>query len=426
MTIDPKTIAESALHRMQSAGFDDCHVSVTISRQDELNIAHNEASLLRSTESYGIALLAILDGRKASVTLTDITDNAIAEEIKGLAERVESAPQDEANAVSVNQIGHFEQGPLESNLDILAEKANELLEFRASHSPKVNIEEGTVAHRVARFHEVNSQGTALSSMVGCFDLGVMCTASENGKSSSFNHSGGRANDLSGKSAAQWFAIGDMLKDTQQQIDTRPLDARFTGDVIFSPSAVSDLIGWLLQQLSAQALIAGSSVYKDKVGEQIAASALSVHSCFDAPGHVPFTVDGFLTKPIQLIDKGELSTLLLDLYGSRKTNLPHTPSTSGWRIDPGSESKAALIASIGRGALVNRLSMGSPAANGEFSGVIKNSFMIEDGTIGKALSDTMVAGNIAQMLMDINGISAEHIDYGGEDFPWLRIPGMHFS
>ena len=77
-------------------------------------------------------------------------------------------------------------------------------------------------------------------------------------------------------------------------------------------------------------------------------------------------------------------------------------------------------------MVNRLSMGSPAANGEFSGVIKNSFMIEDGTIGKALSDTMVAGNMAQMLMEINGISAEHIDYGGEDFPWLRIPGMHFS
>jgi PmbA protein len=254
----------------------------------------------------------------------------------------------------------------------------------------------------------------------------VCTASEKEKSSSFNGAGGSANDLSGRSAAEWFAIGDVLKDTEQQIDTRSIDARFTGDVILAPGAVSDLIGWLLQQLSAQALIAGSSVYKDRVGEQVATPALSVRSRFDAPGHRTFTTDGFTTEPIHLIDNGELTTLLLDRYGSRKTSLSHTPSTSGWRIDPGSESKAALVGAVERGALVNRLAMGVPAANGEFSGVIKNSFIIEGGSVGKALSDTMVAGNMAQMLMDINGISAEHIDYGGEDFPWLRIPGMHFS
>jgi PmbA protein len=426
MATDPKQVAESALDRMQSAGFDDCQVSVTFSQQDELNIAHNEASLLRSTENYDIALVAILDGRKASVALTDVNEDAIADELRGLLERVESAPQDEANAVSAGQTGHFEQGPLLSDLDILAQKAGELLEFRASHSPRVNIEEAAVAHRLVRFHEVSSQGTALSGTVGCFDLGVVCTASEKGKSSSINETEGSTNDLSAKSAAQWFAIGDMLEDTQRQIDTRSVDGRFVGDVILAPAAVSDLVNWLLEQLGPRALIAGTSVYKDRVGDQIAASALSLSSSFDAPGHLPFSADGFVAQPIQLIDKGELTTLLLDLYGSKKTRLPHTPSSSGWRIWPGNESKAALIASVGRGALVNRLAMGAPVANGDFSGVIKNSFIIEDGSIGGALSDTMVAGNMAKMLMDINGVSAEHIDYGGGDYPWLRIPGMHFS
>ena len=65
-------------------------------------------------------------------------------------------------------------------------------------------------------------------------------------------------------------------------------------------------------------------------------------------------------------------------------------------------------------------------NANWTLAIKNSFIIEDGKVGAALSETMVAGNMAQMLRDISGISAEHIDYGGEDFPWLRIPGMHFS
>jgi PmbA protein len=426
MTVEPKQIAETALERMQAAGFQDSHVSVTVSEQDELNIAHNEPSLLRSTENYNIALVGILDGRKAAATLTDIGDSAIADAAKDLFERVQSAPQDDANAVSADQVGHFEQGPVAPDLDLLAEKTNELLDYRASSTPKVMIEEGGATHRLSRTHEVTSRGTSLSCTVGCLDLGLMCTATEGDKASSFNYSGGRTNDLSGKHAAEFFALGDMLADTQNQIDTQSLGEQFTGEVILAPTAVSDLVGWLLHQLGSQALIADSSVYKDSVGGQIAAASLSLRSNFDAPGHAPFTADGFKAEPMVLLEQGKLTTLLPDLYGSRKTGLPHTPSTSGWSIDPGSDSKADLIASVKKGALVSRLSMGAPAANGDFSGVIKNSFIVEDGKVGAALAETMVAGNMAQMLKDISGISSEHIDYGGEDFPWLRIPGMHFS
>jgi PmbA protein len=426
MSIDPRQIAESTLERMQSAGFDDSHVSVTASEQDELNVSHNEASLLRSTENYGISLLGILDGRRASATLTDLSEDAIGREVASLAERVKSAPQDPANAVSSAQSGHFEQGPLDSDLDLLADKVRELLDYRNNQAGKVTIDEGAASHFVSRSHEVTSQGTALSSVLGCQNLMVMCTATEGERSSSFNYTGGSTHDLGEKHASEWFAVGDMLSETERQIDTHSFDAPFKGGVILAPGAVSDLVGWLLQQLSSGAMIADSSVYKDSVGERIAAPALSVRSYTDAPGHTPFTGDGFRTEPIQLLDEGRLTTLLLDLYGSRKTGLPHTPSPSAWRIDPGSTSKAELIGSIERGALVSRFSMGAPAANGDFSGVIKNSFKIEGGEVGSALSETMVAGNMARMLLDIDGISKEHIDYGGEDYPWLRISGLHFS
>lgn len=426
MTVDPTQIAESTLARMQAAGFDDSHVSVSVSSQDELNIAHNEPSLLRSTENYQIALAGILNGRKASTTLTDIADDAVAAAVSGLYERVQSAPKDDANAVSAGQTGHFEQGPVDSNLDLLAEKTSELLAFRGSEAPRVMIEEGGATHRVSRTHELTSRGTSLSCTVGCFELGAMCTASENGKASSFNYTGGRANDLQDKPAADWFAIGDMLRDTEQQIDTQSIESSFTGDVVLAPGAVADLVGWLLLQLGSQALIAGSSIYRNSVGEQVAAPLLTLRSNFDAPGHAPYTADGFAAVPILLLDAGKLTTLLPDHYGSLKTGLPHVPSTSGWRIDPGQDARVDMIAGVKRGALVNRLSMGRPAANGDFSGIIKNSFIIEDGKVGSALGEAMIAGNMARMLLDIDAVSAEHIDYGGEDFPWLRIPGLHFS
>jgi PmbA protein len=423
---DPRAIAENALARMQAAGFDDSQVTVTIAQQDELNIAHNEASLLRSTESYSVALVGILDGRKAAAALTDTRDDVLSQEIAGLVERVASAPQDDANIVSAGQTGSFTSGPLHSDLDLLAEKVSEILAFRAEQTGKVTIEEGSAAHRVDRTHLVTSRDTALSSSTGCLDLGVMCTATEGARSSSFNHSGGSALDLRATHAAEWFAIGDMLRETQRQIDTQPIGSRFVGDVIMAPGAVADLVSWLVQQLSAHALIAGSSVYRDRVGTAIASPSLSIANVPQAPGAAPFTVDGFIAEPLQLVDGGTLTTLLLDLYGSRKTGLPHTPSMSAWQIRPGDRSREELIGSVTRGALVNRLSMGAPAANGDFAGVIKNSFIIEDGQVGSALSDTMVSGNMAQMLLDIDGISREHIDYGGADYPWLRIPGLRFS
>ena len=73
---------------------------------------------------------------------------------------------------------------------------------------------------------------------------------------------------------------------------------------------------------------------------------------------------------------------------------------GWDIAAGTTPLDALLAGVPRGALVDRLSMGRPAANGDFSGVIKNSFAIRDGEVGHALSETMISGNVAQMLRDV--------------------------
>jgi PmbA protein len=71
-------------------------------------------------------------------------------------------------------------------------------------------------------------------------------------------------------------------------------------------------------------------------------------------------------------------------------------------------------------------MGSPASNGDFSGVIKNSFEVENGAISGALSETMISGNVARMLRDVAGVSRERIDSGGHVLPSLLIGGLHFS
>jgi len=129
----------------------------------------------------------------------------------------------------------------------------------------------------------------------------------------------------------------------------------------------------------------------------------------------------------VLEAGRLGTLTPGFYASRRTGLPHVPTAAGgWELAAGATALETLIAGVRRGALVDRLSMGNPAANGDFSGVVKNSFLIEGGEVGPALSEVMVTGNMAQMLLAVSAVSRERIDTGALCLPWLRIGGAHFS
>jgi len=426
MSNDVYSTADRALEEMVSVGFEQAQVSVTISDQDELNIMHNEPSLLRSTEDHALSLTGIVDGRKAVMALTDLSPGAMVDGVSELIERARLAPQDEANAVSEGEESHFEQGPLEGDMDLMALKVEELIDFRASHTPKMQIEEGAAVHRVARECLVTSGGTRLTCEVGCYQLQVFGAATDGDKTSSFNYTGGGTNALAGTHASDHFGIGEMMAETEQQIETSAISGNFVGDIILAPGAVMDLLGWLLGQIRDMSLIADTSLFKERVGEQIASDKLNVRSRFDGAGHVPWSADGFVAHPLTLLQDGRLNYLLPSLYGSLKTGIKHTPSSSGWSIDAGDTAKADMIEDIEQGAMVNRLSMGSPGPSGDFSGVIKNSFIITGGQMGQALSETMIAGNMASMLNDIVSLSSEHLDNGSHDFPWIRIANLNFS
>lgn len=290
----------------------------------------------------------------------------------------------------------------------------------------MQIEEGAASHRVSRECLLTSGGSKLSCAVGSYDLQVFGAATDGENSSSFNYTGGRANDLGGAHASELFGIGAMMAETEQQIQTQSIGGNFVGTIILAPSAVSSLLGWLLGNLGDMSLISDTSLFKEHVGQEIANNQLSIRSNFEAPGHAPYSGDGFVTEALTVVEQGKLNCLLPSLYGSRKTGIKHVPSTSGWAIDAGTTAKSDLIANIDKGAMVNRISMGSPGRNGDFSGVIKNSFVIENGEIGHALSETMIAGNMANMLNDIIAVSSERQDFGGENYPWISIGGLNFS
>ena len=86
----------------------------------------------------------------------------------------------------------------------------------------------------------------------------------------------------------------------------------------------------------------------------------------------------------------------------------------------------MISSIDRGILLSRFSGGSPSDNGDFSGVAKNSYYIEKGKIKYPISETMISGNICQMLHNIKDVSKETINFGSSIYPWIQFSGITIS
>ena len=418
--------ARYGLQIMLSVGFDDALVSTEAVTADELSIAHNEASLLRSTEQHSIALTGIVGGRKASTELTDLSDENIRAAASRLLQDAQSAPVDTANAVSEAQSGRVERGPLTSDADMLALKAQELLDFRANEAQQFQMEEASASHMRVLSKILTSRGSDINENRGWYSLGVMGTARNGEASSSLNYTGGAANALDEAHAADYFGIRTMMHETIAQTHPKGLDEKFSGEVILTPHAACDFLYWLLGQLSDVQLISGSSLYRDSVGAEIAASILSIRSHFDAPGVSATSADAFTVHPVHLLDKGVLNCLLPSQYGSLKTGIAHVPVSNGWEIDAGETALEDMVSGVEHGALVGRLSMGAPAANGDFSGVIKNSFLLRHGQQANALAEVMITGNMAKMLKAITAISRERLDTGSLVMPWIRIPGVVFS
>ena len=80
----------------------------------------------------------------------------------------------------------------------------------------------------------------------------------------------------------------------------------------------------------------------------------------------------------------------------------------------------------RGLIVGGFSGGHPGANGEISGVAKNSFYIEDGKIKGAVMETMINGNLADIFQNVSAVSEELVCDGTSVLPYMACEGMIIS
>jgi PmbA protein len=208
-------------------------------------------------------------------------------------------------------------------------------------------------------------------------------------------------------------------------------------VVFDPRVARGLISALLGAISGPSIARGTSFLKDRLGERIFPEAITI---IDDPHRrrgmrsKPFDGEGLPNRRRAIIDKGVLTTWLLDLrsarqlhlestgHAARGTSSPPGPSPTNVWIEPGAVSPQALMSDIGSGLYVTEMmGMGVNGVTGDYSRGAAG-FWIDKGEIAFPVSEMTVAGNLKDMFLRL--AAADDLEFkAGMDAPTLRIDDL---
>jgi len=214
-------------------------------------------------------------------------------------------------------------------------------------------------------------------------------------------------------------------------------------VVLDPYIVTNFLGVLSPSLSAESVQKGKSVFAGKIGEMVAAKNVSIIDDGIMPGGIlssPFDGEGVVCQKTVLVDKGNLSTFLHNTYTAAKDNVKSTGNgtrgsykstpdvgTTNFYLDKGDLTRENLLKDVEQGLYVTEV-MGIHTANpisGDFS-VGAAGIWIENGEFKYPVRGVAIAGNLATLLMSIDGIADDLTFFVGKGAPTVRIKDMVIS
>ena len=401
------------------------------SQKQELNVENGEFKLMRTVYDYYTSLKVYKDNKMGTASGNDLSKEALvklAEDSEGAAL---SSPEDPCHDIAPDQGKEvFRQGIYEPDMDKFIERIQECLDAIKKEFPKVLVMAAVGSYDKSHWISRNTNGTEFEDYSGHYSFYIEISASEDGVNTGISGAYVQVEKLD-KPFMELGRFRKSLEDITNSIHTKSLDGKFDGTVILTPGAAAQFVSMLIgNYISDDVIIDGTSLWLDKVGEQVASDKLTISK-------KPFddrivcgergTWNGFKSEDVTLIEKGVLKTHSLTLYAANKTGRKVVKNT-GWDlvIEPGDKSIDEIIKSVDKGLIMGGFSGGQPGANGDFSGVAKNSFYVENGEVKYAVSETMVNGNLAEIFKSIRAISKELVGDGTSVVPYIAVDGVIIS
>ncbi|MCM2266529.1 MAG: metallopeptidase TldD-related protein [Elusimicrobiales bacterium] len=424
-------ICQDYLAALKQAGAEKAQCVLTSSERHIMAFEAGRISMFRTSRGFEAGLTAISNGRWGSSSSSALDAAGIAsaagETLSAAAASVADPARDITPSGPAGSLDNGVAGPDAGKMfDRLAEFLSDIklrypcLKFRTAH----------LSFSEEKKVFSNSIGLSLEARTGLYELLLIFCSAAKGRTSNFNHFIGCARDLS-KPLMSWGGVDRLFEQSAEHMAARPLEGKFHGDIVVSPECLWDFLSFVTNDaLRDNKMISGMSVYKGRIGERVAHRDFTLRSLPGADSMAaayPVTKEGERTENADIMECGVLKNCLLSRYAAAKTGLRHVRSDGEcYVVEPGKSELGELISSVKKGLLVTRFSGATPNERGDFSGIAKNSFYIENGRVLFPISETMISGNVPEMLKCITGISRERINSGYSIYPWISFSGINIS
>ncbi len=428
---DLKQVAFKVKEALMKEGAKKAQYTASEKITHEFNVDGGEFSLFRTLFDNSLSVTAFKDDKKGTIFINKFNDAAIAAAAADCIKSAESGIADPAYDIAPQQEAKvFREGAYEPDVDRFFERTKELMADIAARHPKILMEQMVVQHEKIHSFYQNTNGTEFETFRGYYTVELMFSGHDGDATTSFFSSYIKTTSLD-TPLIELGSIDKDLADVEAQLVTVPLTGKFEGVAVLAPSSLgSFLFSALGNFVTDSVILEKTSIWLEKLHKQVADPRITIklapHDERIVCGE-RFTADGFLSKDYAVIKDGILQNFMLGLYTANKTGYAHAPNSSyELVIDAGDTALADIVSGIKKGILVGRFSGGNPGTNGDFSGVAKNSFLIEDGKVTGAVSETMINGNLADMLNNLVAISKETVADGSSVLPYMAFGGFTVS
>lgn len=257
-------------------------------------------------------------------------------------------------------------------------------------------------------------------------------------------------DYTGSNVSEFALLHQKIKESAHEFQTGlikslgPKPAKsYQGTVLLHPDAVMDLIAeCIVANCNGSRHQDGMSSWKGKEGQQVANSILTVsedpQNKKRTAGWMPFDREGVQTQGHDLVKEGRLNFIAHHCLSAKKQNVqptgnalggPRTMPSIGFSnlvVQP-SNSKMSVTEmqkSMKQGLVVKRFSGNSDPVSGNFSGVAKNSWWIENGEFAFPVQEVMIAGNLFDLLKQTQVLGSELFEVMGSSLaPYALVDGV---
>ena len=211
-------------------------------------------------------------------------------------------------------------------------------------------------------------------------------------------------------------------------------------VAFSSAALPTLLRPVEQGLNGAAALLDLSPLAHRRGARAFSESITLRDdpLLDGrPGSRPFDDEGLPSRPVALVERGQIAGLLYDLETAARAGVPstgHGRRTTFGRaqvvpsnivLEPGTADENAVLAAIGDGIVVERL-RGSPDASqlgGSFALPALVAWRVLGGEIVGVVPEVTVAGNAHELLNRVVAVGRDAEWQGSRWLPPVVIEGV---